>query len=58
MYKGGFAGPATYTYRYSYTPSMWRSHLLSAGFVEAVSRVHEAPELGHIGTLIVRAVAP
>ncbi|MEV6481161.1 methyltransferase domain-containing protein [Streptomyces sp. NPDC051576] len=57
MYKGGFAGPATYTYRYSYTPAMWREHLLSAGFEEAVSRVHEAPEPGHIGTLIVRAVA-
>jgi SAM-dependent methyltransferase len=58
MYKGGFAGPATYTYRYSYTPSMWRSFLLSAGFVETVSRVHEAPEPDHIGTLIVRAAAP
>ncbi|WP_055524722.1 class I SAM-dependent methyltransferase [Streptomyces graminilatus] len=58
MYKGGFAGPATYTYRYSYTPATWRSHLLSAGFVEAVSHVHEAPEPGHIGTLIVRAVVP
>ncbi|KPI06860.1 hypothetical protein OK074_4041 [Actinobacteria bacterium OK074] len=58
MYKGGFAGPATYAYRYSYTPAMWRSHLLSAGFTEIVTQVHEAPKPDHIATLIVRATAP
>ena len=52
MYKGGFAGPATYAYRYSYTPARWRSLLRGAGFDEAVVRVHDAPTVGHIGTLI------
>ncbi|MER0241307.1 class I SAM-dependent methyltransferase [Streptomyces sp. HSW2009] len=55
MYKGGFAGRALYTYRYSYTPRKWQSLLLRAGFQEAEVRVWEAPERGHIGTLIGRA---
>ncbi|MYY12891.1 methyltransferase domain-containing protein [Streptomyces sp. SID4919] len=55
MYKGGFAGPAMFTYRYSYTPRKWESLLLKAGFLEAEARVIEAPTPGHIGTLIVRA---
>ncbi|MFD4576500.1 class I SAM-dependent DNA methyltransferase [Streptomyces sp. NPDC058417] len=58
MYKGGFAGPAVYTYRYSHTPRTWTRLLSSAGFAEAVPLVLEAPEPAHIGTLIVRAVAP
>ncbi|AZS86954.1 class I SAM-dependent methyltransferase [Streptomyces griseoviridis] len=57
MYKGGFAGPARYTYRYSHPPETWRSHLLAAGFADAVAGVLPAPAVGHIGTLIVRAVA-
>jgi SAM-dependent methyltransferase len=57
MYKGGFAGPAMYTYRYSHTPATWRRLLLTAGFAEADAYVLDAPEPGHIGTLIVRAVA-
>ncbi|WP_413801148.1 class I SAM-dependent methyltransferase [Streptomyces iranensis] len=56
MYKGGFAGPAMFTYRYSYTPRMWESHLRMAGFEEASVQVLEAPTPGHIGTLIGRAV--
>ncbi|QNP71842.1 methyltransferase domain-containing protein [Streptomyces roseirectus] len=58
MYKGGFAGPATYTYRYSYTPAMWRSLLLSAGFESANPRVLPAPTAGHIGTLLVESTIP
>ncbi|MDW4910306.1 class I SAM-dependent methyltransferase [Streptomyces sp. ADMS] len=58
MYKGGFAGPARYTYRYSYTPASWRSLLVSAGFTEAAAVVLDAPKPDHIGTLSVRAVAP
>ncbi|MGJ5898658.1 class I SAM-dependent methyltransferase [Streptomyces sp. V2] len=57
MYKGGFAGPATYTYRYSYTPATWRSLLYDAGFGEADVRVHDAPKAGHIGTLIGYGIA-
>ncbi|GLV80077.1 class I SAM-dependent methyltransferase [Streptomyces hygroscopicus] len=57
MYKGGFAGPAMFTYRYSYPPRMWESHLRTAGFAEASVQVLEAPTRGHIGTLIGRAVA-
>jgi SAM-dependent methyltransferase len=57
MYKGGFAGPATYTYRYSHTPATWRGLLLAAGFDKAVASVLEAPKPDHIGTLIVEAVA-
>ncbi|MFC5800278.1 class I SAM-dependent methyltransferase [Streptomyces formicae] len=56
MYKGGFAGPAMYAYRYSYTPEAWQDFLLSAGFGTAEARVLDAPEPGYIGTLIVRAV--
>ncbi|MGK5640675.1 class I SAM-dependent methyltransferase [Streptomyces sp. URMC 126] len=57
MYKGGFAGRALYTYRYSYTPRKWRNLVLSAGFAEVEAKIIEAPQPGHIGTLIVRAVA-
>jgi SAM-dependent methyltransferase len=55
MYKGGFAGPARFTYRYSYTPDDWKQHLVQTGFTWA--DVHEvgAPTPGHIGTLIGRA---
>ncbi|MFI5757489.1 class I SAM-dependent DNA methyltransferase [Streptomyces sp. NPDC051569] len=56
MYKGGFAGKAMYTYRYSYTPSAWEARLLRAGFAEADAQVLDAPTPGHIGTLIVRAL--
>ncbi|MFI1155796.1 class I SAM-dependent DNA methyltransferase [Streptomyces sioyaensis] len=56
MYKGGFAGPAMFTYRYSYTPRMWENRLRAAGFEEASVQVLEAPAPGHIGTLIGRAV--
>lgn len=55
MYKGGFAGRALYTYRYSYTPQRWETLLLRAGFAQARAEVLDAPTPGHIGTLIVRA---
>ncbi|GAA2577844.1 hypothetical protein [Streptomyces tubercidicus] len=58
MYKGGFAGKALFTYRYSYTPRKWKSLLRGAGFAEAGAQVLDAPEPGHIGTLLVRAIAP
>ncbi|MEU1409931.1 SAM-dependent methyltransferase, partial [Streptomyces sp. NPDC005728] len=54
-YKGGFAGKAMFTYRYSYTPAVWERHLLRAGFTAAESMVVDAPKAGHIGTLIVQA---
>ncbi|ARX83254.1 methyltransferase type 11 [Streptomyces alboflavus] len=56
MYKGGFAGRALYTYRYSYTPRKWCNLLRKAGFADAEARVIQAPEPDHIGTLFVRAV--
>ncbi|MFD5436063.1 class I SAM-dependent methyltransferase [Kitasatospora sp. NPDC127067] len=56
MYKGGFAGPAMFTYRYSYEPADWTRLLLTAGFTDPDVRVLDAPEPGHIGTLIARAV--
>ncbi|MCS0602190.1 class I SAM-dependent methyltransferase [Streptomyces sp. LP11] len=55
MYKGGFAGKAMFTYRYSYRPAVWERLLAGAGFVAAEARVLDAPTPGHIGTLIVRA---
>ncbi|MFJ6568905.1 class I SAM-dependent methyltransferase [Streptomyces sp. NPDC091292] len=55
MYKGGFAGKAMFTYRYSYKPAKWERLLLHSGFREAEATVLEAPTPGHIGTLIVRA---
>jgi SAM-dependent methyltransferase len=57
MYKGGFAGKAMFTYRYSYRPAVWERLLTRAGFVTAAARVLDAPKPGHIGTLIVRAAA-
>jgi SAM-dependent methyltransferase len=57
MYKGGFAGPAMFVYRYSYTPRKWASLLRKAGFADVEVQVLEAPVPGHIGTLIARAVA-
>jgi SAM-dependent methyltransferase len=57
MYKGGFAGPAMFTYRYSYTPRKWASLLRNAGFGDVDVHVLDAPTPGHIGTLIARAVA-
>lgn len=58
MYKGGFAGKALFTYRYSYRPAVWERLLTRAGFATADARVLDAPRPGHIGTLLVRAVAP
>ncbi|WP_419992648.1 class I SAM-dependent DNA methyltransferase [Streptomyces boninensis] len=58
MYKGGFAGRAQFTYRYSYTPRKWCRLLTTAGFAETHAEVLDAPQPDHIGTLIVRAVAP
>ncbi len=55
MYKGGFAGKAMYTYRYSYTPRRWTSLLRRAGFRDIDAQVLAAPQAGHIGTLLVRA---
>ncbi|MFF3496497.1 class I SAM-dependent methyltransferase [Streptomyces sp. NPDC002795] len=55
MYKGGFAGPALFTYRYSHTPETWEELLRTAGFTEAQAQVLDAPQQGHIGTLIVQA---
>ncbi|BAJ31390.1 MULTISPECIES: class I SAM-dependent methyltransferase [Kitasatospora] len=58
MYKGGFAGRALYTYRYSYTPRRWVGLLRKAGFGSAEATVLDAPVEGHIGTLIVTARTP
>ncbi|MEU2823016.1 class I SAM-dependent methyltransferase [Streptomyces bacillaris] len=55
MYKGGFAGKAMYTYRYSYTSRGWTDLLEAAGFRDVDARVLDAPTAGHIGTLLVTA---
>lgn len=52
-----FAGKAMFTYRYSCRPAVWERLLTRAGFSSAVATVLDAPEPGHIGTLIVRAEA-
>lgn len=57
MYKGGFAGPAMFTYRYSFRPAVWERLLLGAGFTTASATVLDAPARGNIGTLLVRARA-
>ncbi|MET8270413.1 class I SAM-dependent methyltransferase [Streptomyces sp. NPDC005096] len=57
MYKGGFAGKAMFTYRYSYTPRRWTGFLERHGFRDVEARIIDAPEPGHIGTLLVRALA-
>ncbi|MEV7525843.1 class I SAM-dependent methyltransferase [Streptomyces sp. NPDC091371] len=56
MYKGGFAGPAMFTYRYSYTPERWETFMREAGFEDIEAREIDAPTPGHIGTLLVRGV--
>lgn len=55
MYKGGFAGRAMFTYRYSYRPAVWERFLTRSGFRTAEASVLDAPKEGHIGTLLVRA---
>ncbi|MFC7912095.1 class I SAM-dependent methyltransferase [Streptomyces nigra] len=55
MYKGGFAGRAMFTYRYSYKPAVWERHLLRAGFTTATAVIVDAPKNGYIGTLLVSA---
>lgn len=57
MYKGGFAGKAMFTYRYSYRPAVWERLLTRAGFGSAEATVLDSPVTGHIGTLLVRAIA-
>ncbi|RST07862.1 class I SAM-dependent methyltransferase [Streptomyces sp. WAC07149] len=56
MYKGGFAGPAMFTYRYSYPLTQWKTFMEAAGFSAVEAREIEAPTPGHIGTLLVRGV--
>lgn len=46
-----------FAYRYSYRPAVWERPLTRAGFASAEARVLDAPEPGHIGTLLVRAQA-
>ncbi|MFF9483666.1 class I SAM-dependent methyltransferase [Streptomyces sp. NPDC014676] len=57
MYKGGFAGKAMFTYRYSYRPAVWERLLTRAGFTSAKAMILDAPTEGHIGTLLVSADA-
>ncbi|GHJ40511.1 hypothetical protein Sm713_61200 [Streptomyces sp. TS71-3] len=57
MYRGGFAGKDMFTYRYSYRPAVWERLLTRAGFATAEATVLDAPEPGHIGTLLVQARA-
>lgn len=57
MYKGGFAGKAMFTYRYSFRPAVWERFLTRTGFSTAQASVLDAPTVGHIGTLIARATA-
>ena len=52
MYKGGFAGKAQFTYRYSQRPPVWERLLARAGFRVHEVTVLDAPEPGHIGTLL------
>ncbi len=54
MYKGGFPSKAMFTYR----PAVWERLLTRAGFNTADAQILDAPYPGHIGTLLVRAVAP
>ncbi|MFP3987107.1 class I SAM-dependent methyltransferase [Streptomyces sp. E11-3] len=54
MYKGGFAGKAMFTYRYSYRPTVWQRLLTRAGFDNADTQLVDAPEPDHIGTLLAR----
>jgi hypothetical protein len=58
MYKGGFAGKAMFTYRYSYTLRKWSALLEKSGFTDIQASLLDAPTPGYIGTLIVRGKCP
>jgi len=55
MYKAGVAGKATFTCHYSYRPAVWERLLTRAGFATAEVTVLDAPQPGHVGTLLVVA---
>ncbi|WP_188196651.1 class I SAM-dependent methyltransferase [Nonomuraea sp. SYSU D8015] len=55
MYGSGFAGPATWIYRWAYEPEVWERKLAASGFGGVRARVEPAPEPGCVGTLIVEA---
>ncbi|AXK34386.1 class I SAM-dependent methyltransferase [Streptomyces armeniacus] len=58
MYKGGFAGKATYVRRWCYTPETWKVLLEHHGFTRIEAREVVAPNPGHIATLLVQARKP
>lgn len=58
IYDGSYAGQARYAYRYSYTPERWEAWCKRAGFVNPRAVTIDAPQPGHIGTLLVTARRP
>ncbi|AZM50993.1 SAM-dependent methyltransferase [Streptomyces sp. WAC 06738] len=55
MYEGSYIGPARYAYRYAYTPERWEAWCKRAGFTQSKAVIIDAPQPGHIGTLLVTA---
>jgi SAM-dependent methyltransferase len=55
MYGAGFTGRQVWIYQWAYEPSDWADLLRRYGFRDVVARVLDAPEPGHVGTLIVTA---
>lgn len=53
MYGGGLTGRQVWVYRWAYEPTTWADLLYQHGFTNICARVQSAPELDHLGTLIV-----
>ncbi|MFE0147959.1 IS701 family transposase [Nonomuraea sp. NPDC059007] len=58
MYGAGFCGPQTWVYRWAYEPETWARMLAAHGFVDVRAWHEPAPDLDHVGTLLVQAHRP
>lgn len=58
MYGAGFNGRQVWIYQWAYEPGTWADLLHGCGFQDINARVLDAPEPGHVGTLIVEARHP
>jgi len=56
-YGNGFTGRRVWIYRWAYEPDTWADLLRAHGFGDVNARILDAPESGHVGTLIVQARA-
>ncbi|GAB3969897.1 hypothetical protein GCM10029978_042170 [Actinoallomurus acanthiterrae] len=58
IYAAGFTGRQVWAYRWAYEPATWAGLLHQHGFTNIHAQVAPAPNLDHVGTLIVEAERP